>query len=188
MSYYYYYYACTPPCCACSSGTEEPPTQIFEKAASSRIAGNAIDYFYCNSEKTENKKCVYVYISTHLYAHTPKINILWSFKPRAKPGKLVFMLESLLAPKAKDSAPGCRAAAGHPCSSYTCCSSRWRGGWPKACFTCLLFFLRTVSEPLYSLHGCHLFICSNPLGVLQQECYCPPARASVLAPLFCTRC
>lgn len=99
---YYYYYACTPPCCACSSGTEEPPTQILKKAASSRIAGNAIDYFYCNSEKTENKKCVYVYISARLYTHTPKINILWSFKPRAKPGKLVFMLESLLAPKAKD--------------------------------------------------------------------------------------
>lgn len=178
--------ACTPPCCACCVGTEEPPAHIFKKAASSRIAGNAVDYFYCNSEKTENKKCVYVYISTRLYTHTPKRNILWSFKPRAKPGKLAFMLESLLAPKAKDSALECRAAAGHPCSFYTCCSPRWKGGWPKACFTCLLFFLRTVSEPLFpasmaitsSFVQIHLAFCNKNVTIPLLEPLCwPPSSA-----------
>lgn len=47
----------------------------FEKAVSSKLVGNAVDYFYCNSEKKENKKRVYVYISTHLHIHTLKINI-----------------------------------------------------------------------------------------------------------------
>lgn len=98
----------------CSCGYDvEPAVHIFEKAVSSRLPGSAVDYFYCNSERKENKKCVYVYIyiSTGLFTHTLKINIHWSFKPSAKLEKLVFALESFLAPKAKDSIILCRAAA-----------------------------------------------------------------------------
>ena len=79
---------------------------ISKKSASSRVAGNATDYFYCNCEKTENKKCVYVYISTHLYTHIPERNIPRNFKLCAKLGKLAFLLELFLAPKARNSAPG----------------------------------------------------------------------------------
>lgn len=47
----------------------EPAVHIFEKAVSSRLPGNAVAYFYCNSEKKENKKCVYVYTYLQVYLH-----------------------------------------------------------------------------------------------------------------------
>lgn len=50
-------------------------------------------------------------VSTGLFTHALKINIHWSFKPNAKLEKLVFALDSFLAPKAKDSTLVCRAAA-----------------------------------------------------------------------------
>lgn len=50
-------------------------------------------------------------VSTSLFTHALKINIPWSFKPNAKLEKLVFALQSFLAPKAKDSTLVCRAAA-----------------------------------------------------------------------------
>lgn len=35
-----------------------------------KIAGSAVDYFYCNSEKRGPKVCVCVYIYTFIYTHT----------------------------------------------------------------------------------------------------------------------
>lgn len=55
-------------------------------------------------KEREQKVCICVYIYS-LYTHTLKINIHWSFKPSAKPEKLFFVLESFLAPKAKDCLP-----------------------------------------------------------------------------------
>lgn len=48
----------------------EPVVHIFEMAISSRLPGNAVDYFHRSSEQKENKKCMYVYIYLQVYLHT----------------------------------------------------------------------------------------------------------------------
>lgn len=47
--------------CSCCGYIVEPAVHIFEKAVSSRLPGSAVDYFYSNSEKKENKKCVCIH-------------------------------------------------------------------------------------------------------------------------------
>lgn len=153
----------------------EPLVHIFEKALSPNVAGNAIDYFCRNAE--EKKKCVYVYISTRLYTHTLKINIQWSFKPGAKLEKLFFVLESFLAPQAKDSLPlaaelqqGILAAP----AVVALLGGLQRG--KKPCFIWLLFFIwyYLLSLPLHFSRISPLLLFKSVQQFAIKMLPCPP--------------